>query len=207
MTQIFRVHPVNPQTRLIKQAVNIIRNDGIIAYPTDSCYALGCQLGNQETIERICKIRNLDRNHNMTLMCEDLSNISRYARLDNTSFRLMKSLIPGPYTFILKASRDVPRKLQHPKRKTIGIRIPDNKILQAILHSVGDPLISTSLILPGETLPLSDPDIILAKLGSRIELVIDGGYGEFELTTVIDLIETQPDIVRRGKGILSFQST
>ena len=203
MAQFFRIHPQDPQLRLIKEAVTIIRQGGIVVYPTDSCYALGCQPGDKEALERLRQIRQLDSHHNMTMICPDLSNISQYAKLDNASFRLIKSLTPGPYTFLLKASRDVPRRLQHPRRRTIGLRVPDNNIIVAILASLGGPLLNTSLILPGDGLPLTDPDKIRELLESRVDLIIDGGIGGIEATSVIDLVEGYPRIVREGKGDLT----
>lgn len=203
MAQFFRIHSQDPQLRLIKQAVTIIREGGIIVYPTDSCYALGCQPGDKEALERLRKIRQLDIHHNMTMICPDLSNISQYARLDNTSFRLIKSLTPGPYTFLLKASRDVPRSLQHPRRRTIGLRVPDNNIIVAILETLGGPLLNTSLIMPGDDLPQTDPENIRELLETRVDLIIDGGIGDIEATSMVDLVDGYPRIVREGKGDLS----
>jgi tRNA threonylcarbamoyl adenosine modification protein (Sua5/YciO/YrdC/YwlC family) len=200
MTQYFQIHPENPQMRLIDQSVALLREGGVIVYPTDSCYALGCRIGDKSAIERIQAIRNLDKRHNLTLICKDLSNISVYAKVGNATFRLMKSLTPGPYTFLLKATRDVPRRLQHPRRKTIGLRVPDNTIILAILEHLDEPLLNTSLILNGEELPLTDPEDIYDALGSTVDLIIDGGYGGLEPTTVVDLLEGQPRIVREGKG-------
>jgi len=200
MTQYFRIHPANPQLRLITQAVSILREGGIIVYPTDSCYALGCRLGDKEALERIRRIRRLDERHNLTLMCRDLSELAIYAKVGNAAFRMMKSLTPGPYTFLLAATRDVPRRLQHPKRKTIGVRVPDNAVALALLAAMAEPILSTSLILPEETLPLTDPEEINERLGRQVELVMDGGVCGLEPTTVIDLVEDQPVIVRQGKG-------
>ena len=200
MAQFFQIHPDNPQMRLINQAVALLREGGVIVYPTDSCYALGCRIGDKSAIERIQEIRNLDKRHNLTLICKDLSNISVYAKVDDASFRLMKSLTPGPYTFLLKATRDVPKRLQHPKRKTIGLRVPDNAIILAILEHLDEPLLNTSLILPGDELPLTDPEDMHDVLGSVVDLIIDGSYGGLEPTTVVDLVEGQPQIVREGKG-------
>lgn len=203
MTQYFDIHPENPQGRLISQAAAILRNQGVIAYPTDSCYALGCLVGNKPGVDRIIRIRQLNPKHNMTLICRDLSEIANFARLDNTAFRLIKSLTPGPYTFLLKATRDVPRRLQHPQRKTIGLRIPDNQIALDILESLGEPMLSTSLILPGRDRPETEAYVINEHLSNSIELVIDGGAGGMESTSVIDLESATPQVVREGKGDVS----
>lgn len=200
MARIFRVHPVNPQQRLITQAVAILREGGVIVYPTDSCYALGCRIGDKDALERIRRIRHLDEKHNLTLMCRDLSELAIYAKVGNAAFRMMKSLTPGPYTFLLAATRDVPRRLQHPKRKTIGVRVPDNAVALALLAALSEPIFSTSLILPEETLPLTDPEEINERMGWQVDLVMDGGVCGFEPTTVIDLTGEQPLIVRPGKG-------
>ena len=169
-------------------------------YPTDSCYALGCQIGNKDALLRIRRIRNLDQGHNLTLMCKDLSEISAYARVGNTAFRLMKALTPGPYTFLLKASRDVPRRLQHPKRKTIGLRVPNHPIAQALLKVLDQPILSTSLILPGEQFPETVAEEIRHVLGNQVDLIIDGGVCGMEPTTVVNLIDDSPEVVRSGKG-------
>lgn len=200
MTRFFRVHPVNPQPRLVTQAVALLRDGGIIVYPTDSCYALGCRIGDKDALERIRLLRRLDEKHNLTLMCRDLSELATYAKVGNAAFRMMKALTPGPYTFLLEATRDVPRRLQHPKRKTIGLRVPDNAIALALLAELAGPLLSTSLILPGETLPLTEPDEINERVGRQVDLVMDGGVCGLEPTTVIDLSTDQPVIVRQGKG-------
>ncbi|HLQ25459.1 MAG TPA: L-threonylcarbamoyladenylate synthase [Acidiferrobacterales bacterium] len=203
MAQYFHIHPHNPQPRLIRRAAEIICRDGVIAYPTDSSYALGCHIGNKEAVARIRTIRQLDHKHNFTLVCRDLSEIAVYAKVNNVAYRLLKANTPGPYTFILPATREVPRRLQHPKRKTIGLRIPDNIISQALLAELGEPLMSVTLILPGEQLPLSDPVEIRAHLEHRLDLIIDGGYCGLEPTTVIDLESDQPHITRAGKGASS----
>ena len=200
MTRYFRVHPENPQQRLVLQAVSILRAGGVIVYPTDSCYALGCRIGDKDALERIRRIRHLDERHNLTLMCRDLSELAIYAKVGNAAFRMMKSLTPGPYTFLLAATRDVPRRLQHPKRKTIGVRVPDNAIALALLAAMAEPILSTSLILPGDTLPLTDPEEFNERVGRQVDLVIDGGVCGLEPTTVIDLVEEQPVIARQGKG-------
>ena len=203
MSQFFQVHPVNPQTRLIDQAVQILRDGGVIAYPTDSAYALGCKLEDKAALERIRRIRKLDDDHNFTLVCRDLSELGTYARVDNHIFRLIRTHTPGPYTFILKATGEVPRRLLHPKRKTIGLRVPDNRIALALLEKLGEPMMSVSLILPGEQLPLTDPYDVRETLQHDLDLVIDGGYCGMEPTSVIDLSEDTPVIVRRGLGDVS----
>ncbi len=199
MSQFFQIHPDNPQKRLIDQAVQMLREGAVIVYPTDSGYALGCQIENKQALERICAIRRLDDRHNFTLVCRDLSEISTYAKVDNTTYRLLKASTPGAYTFILDATREVPRRLQS-RRKTIGIRVPENNIVQALLDGIGEPLMSTTLIMPGETIPESDPYEIRQSLEHAVDLIIDGGYGGFEPTTVVDLTGDVPEVVRRGLG-------
>lgn len=203
MTQYFTIHPENPQSRLLSQAVNMLRDGGVIAYPTDSCYALGCMLDNKPALERIARLRRLPPKHNMTLVCRDLTEIGVYAKVDNSAFRLIKRLTPGPYTFLLKATRDVPRRLQHPQKKTIGLRVPDNRIALELLEALDAPMLSTSLILPGDDLPESDPGEIRRRLQDQIDLVIDGGAGGLEPTSVIDLCAQVPVIVREGRGDIS----
>lgn len=200
MSQFFQIHPQNPQRRLLQQAVAILRSDGVIAYPTDSAYALGCRLGNKAGADRIRAIRRLDDRHNFTLVCRDLAEISTYAKFDNSLFRLLKSHTPGAYTFILPATGEVPRRLQHPKRKTIGIRVPDHRIVQALLEELGEPLMSTSLILPGETEPMIDPYEIRQLLEHQLDLIVDGGFCGPEPTTVVDLTSEIPQVIRVGKG-------
>jgi len=200
VSQFFHIHPDNPQPRLIAHAVEIIREGGVIVYPTDSGYALGCHLGDKQAVTRLRRIRNLDERHHLTLVCSDLSQIATYARLDNSNYRLIKAHTPGPYTFILEATREVPRRLMHPKRKTIGLRIPDNRIAQALLRELGEPLMSTTLILPGEELPLTDPYEIRQILEHDVDLVIDGGFCGFEPTTVVDLTGDTPKVLREGAG-------
>lgn len=200
MSQFFQIHPVNPQQRLIRNAVDIIRNDGLVAYPTDSTYALGCHVGDKHGMERIRRIRGLDDSHNFTLVCRDLSEISIYARIGNSAYRLLKAFTPGPYTFILRATHEVPRRLQHPKRKTIGIRVPGHPICQALLSELGEPLMSSTLLLPGREFPETDARDIRDRLEHELDLIIDGGGGGLEPTTVIDLVENVPVIVRTGCG-------
>jgi len=199
MAQYFEIHPTNPQPRLIKQAAEVIRNGGIVAYPTDSSYALGCHLDDKTAAERIRRIRRVGPDHNFTLVVKDLSAIAQYAKLENDQYRMLKSLTPGPFTFILPATREVPRRLQHPKRKTIGIRVPAYPIVQALLEELQEPLMSSTLILPGQTMPMSDPEMIREALQHDIELVIDGGPCGMEPTSVIEWTEEIPSIVRQGK--------
>ena len=204
MAQFFQIHPDNPQKRLITQSVEILRQGGLIVYPTDSSYAFGCCMGEKGAMERIQRIRQVDEKHNYTLVCRDLSEIASYAKVDNQHYRLLKSLTPGPYTFIHKATKKVPRRLQQAKRKTIGIRVPDNAIALALLEELGEPLMSSTLILPGDDMPLTDPYDIRDSIGHDLELVIDGGYCGFEPTTVIDLEQDVPELIRRGKGDASM---
>jgi len=203
MSQFFQIHPDNPQQRLINQAVDIIQGGGIMAYPTDSGYALGCHIGDKAAMEKIRVIRQLDKNHNFTLVCSDLSEISNYAQIDNTQYRFLKNYTPGAYTFILKATREVPKRIMHIKRKTIGIRIPDNKICQSLIARLKEPLMSSTLILPGETLPMTDPYEIRSILEHQLDLVIDGGFCGFDPTTVIDIVDDEPKVIREGLGDIS----
>ncbi|MGM0524792.1 MAG: L-threonylcarbamoyladenylate synthase [Pseudomonadota bacterium] len=200
MSQYFEIHPENPQKRLIQQATEIIRGGGVVVYPTDSGYAIGCQLGNKQGVDRICQIRDIDKEHNFTLMCRDLSELSIYARVDNDAFRLLKNNTPGPYTFILKGTKEVPKRLLNPKRKTIGIRVPTNRIALALLEDMNEPLMSTSLILGKGELAESDPNDIREQLEKRVELIIDGGNQPEHPTTVVDLSEGAPVIRREGAG-------
>lgn len=200
MSQFFQVHPENPQPRLIKQAVEIIKAGGVIVYPTDSSYALGCLIGDKGAVERIRRLRRLDEKHNFTLVCRDLSEIGVFAKVDTAAFRLIKAHTPGPYTFILSATREVPRMLMHPKRRTIGMRVPDHPIALALLEQLGAPLMSTSLILPGEDLPMSDPFEMRQILEHQVDLIIDGGHGGMSASTVINLAEGKPEVVRVGCG-------
>ena len=203
MTQVFEIHPENPQKRLIQTAASIVRDGGVVAYPTDSCYALGCHIGDKTALEKIQRIRALDKKHNLTLLCRDLSEIGIYAKVHNSSFRLMKAATPGPYTFLLVVTRDVPSRLQHPKRKTIGVRVPDNQIILDLLEELGEPMLSTSLILPGDNDPMTDPGEIADRLCGQIDLVIDGGACGLDATTVVDLADGQAVLVREGKGDVS----
>ncbi len=200
MSQYFEIHPDNPQARLIKQAVEIINRGGVIIYPTDSSYAIGCHLADKKAMDKIRMIRQLDKDHNFTLVCRDLSEIGTYAKVDNQMYRFLKAHTPGAYTFILKATTEVPRRLLHPKRRAIGLRIPDNKIVQALLEELGEPIMSTSLIMPGESDPLTDPYEIRDLLQHELDLVIDGGYCGMAATTVISLMEDHPEIIRMGAG-------
>jgi len=203
MTQIFHIHPDNPQKRLIVHSVEYLQKGGVIVYPTESGYALGCHLGDKKALERIRAIRRLDDKHNFTLMCKDLSDIANYARVDNDLYRVLKAHTPGPYTFILKATRDVPRRVLHPKRKTIGIRVSENQICHDLLAEFDEPLISTTLMLPGEDMPMTDPFEIRDVLGSQVDLVIDGGFCGFEPTSVINLSDDEVEVIREGAGDVS----
>lgn len=200
MSQFFQIHPDNPQARLVRQAADIVRGGGVIVYPTDSAYALGCHIGDKTALDRIRRIRKLDDRHNFTLVCRDLSEIATYARVDNSVYRLLKQHTPGPYTFILRATSEVPRRLMQAKRKTIGLRVPDNAITQALLGDLGEPLMSVSLIMPGDELPLIDPYEIRELLEHEVDLVLDGGYCGMEATTVVDLADDKPMVLRAGKG-------
>ncbi len=200
MALLLSVHPQNPQPRLIKQAADMLREGAVIAYPTDSSYALGCQVGNKDALQRMRQIRGVGEHHHFTLVCRDLSEISHYAHVNNVQFRLLKSNTPGSYTFILEATREVPKRLQHPKRNTIGIRIPDHPVALALLEELGEPLLSTTLILPGDEHPLSDPEEIAERLDRQVDAVLESGGVGLEPTTVIDLTGDAPVVVRRGKG-------
>lgn len=203
MTQFFTIHPDNPQERLIKQAVEIVRKGGVIVYPTDSCYALGCALGNKTAMERILAIRKIDLKHHLTLMCADLSDLGTYAKVDNSQFRQLKAATPGSYTFILQATKEVPNRTLHPKRKTIGLRVPDNAIALALLRELGEPMLSSTLILPEDDEPLTDPYEIRDRLAHAVDAVIDGGWCGTEPTTVIDMTDGVA-LVRQGKGDVSL---
>ncbi len=200
MSTVLQIHPDNPQPRLVRQAVAEIARGGVVVYPTDSCYAIGCRLGNKKGVERIRQLRGLREDHHLTLLCRDVSEISAYAQFTNRDFRLLKERTPGPYTFILPASREVPRRLQHPKRRSIGIRIPGDPICQALIEALGEPLMSSSLILPGEQQPLTDPNEIIDRLDRQVDVIIDGGEGRLQPSTVIDLSGEAPVLVREGQG-------
>ena len=200
VSQYLEVHPKNPQARLLKVAVDCVREGGLIAYPTDSCYALGCHVGDKDALERVRRIRQADKNHHFTLVCRDLSEIARYARVDTWQFRLLKAHTPGPYTFPLEATRETPRRLQHPKRRTIGIRVPDHPVPQLLLELLGEPLMTSTLLLPGDETPLTDGVQIRERLGRDLDAIIDGGHCGIEPTTVVDLAVSPPAIVRRGRG-------
>lgn len=203
MAQFFSIHPENPQARLVRQAAEIVRAGGVIVYPTDSCYALGCHLGDKDAERRIREIRRIGSDHNFTLVCRDLSEIAVYAKVDNQQFRLLKAATPGSYTFILEATREVPRRLQHPKRSTIGLRVPDHPVALALLAELGEPLLSSTLILPDEETPLNDAEDIRDRLEKQVALIMDAGPCGVEPTTVIDLTGDAPSVVRKGKGSLA----
>ncbi len=200
MTQLLRIHPGNPQLRLVRNAADTLANGGLIVYPTDSCYALGCQLGNKAALERMRRLRRSERGHEFTLVCRDLSEIAVYARVDNAAYRILRSLTPGPYTFILRATNEVPKRLQDPRRRSIGIRVPDNAVVSALLEAVGGPVMSSTLIFPDDELPLADPDEIYERLRGRVDVVIDAGACGIEPTTVLDLSTGAIEVVRQGKG-------
>lgn len=200
VSQFFQIHPQSPQARLIKQAADIIRAGGVVVYPTDSSYALGCRMGEKSAIERVRRLRQLDDRHNFTLLCSDLSQLGLFAKVDTAAFRLLKAQTPGPYTFILNATREVPRLLLHPKRRTIGLRVPAHPIAQALLQALGEPLMSVSLILPGDSEPLSDPYDMRERLEHHVDLIIDGGQGGGVASTVVDLTDADPQVVRVGCG-------
>ncbi len=200
MSQFFQIHPDNPQARLIKQAAQVIRSGGIVALPTDSCYGLVCQLDDKAAVERLRRIRGIDDKHHLTLLCRDLSEIAQYARIDNRQYRLLKSATPGPYTFILEATREVPRRLSHPSRKTIGLRVPESAVASALIEELGQPLLGSTLILPGDEEPLTDAQEIRERLEKLIDLVIEAGPSTTVPSTVIDLTGEQPELVRQGRG-------
>ena len=204
MSQLFQVHPDNPQARLIRQAAEIVRDSGVVIYPTDSSYAIGCQIGDKAAMDRIRQIRRLNDDHNFTLIGRSLSELSAYTKLDNQAHRLIKNLTPGPYTFILKATKQVPKRLMHAKRKTIGVRIPDNRVAMALLDELNEPLLSSTLILPGDDMPMMDPYEMNQILGHGVDLILDGGYCGFEPTSVIDLHDETPKVRRVGKGDVSL---
>ncbi len=204
MAQYFQIHPQTPQERLVRRAVEVVRNGGLIVYPSDSAYALGCQIDSKEALERIRRIRQLGEEHRFALVCRDLSQVSSFARFGNEAFRLIKMLTPGPFTFILKATKEVPRRLQHPKLKTIGIRIPNSPIVQALVKELGEPLFSSTLIIPGEDEAMSDPYEIREKLEKQVDLIIDADVVPYEPTTIIGFTEDNPEIIRQGKAVVTF---
>ncbi len=203
MAKLIEIHPQDPQPRRIKAIVEIIRSGGLIAYPTDSSYAFGCHIGDKKAINRIHRIRRTDKKHNFTLVCADLSEISVYARVDNWAYRMLKSMTPGPYTFVLPATREVPKRLQNPKRRTIGLRVPDHRLVQIMLAELGEPIMSSTLSLPGDSMPLTDPLEIEERIGHQIEAIIDAGPAGIEPTTVLDLSGGAVEILRVGRGDVS----
>jgi len=204
MTKIIEIHPVNPQKRNIGQIVDVLRKGGVVVYPTDSAYALGCHIGDKTAMERIRKIREVDSKHDFTLVCRDLSELALYAKVGQQAFRMLKGLTPGPYTFILQATREVPRRLQNPRRRTIGLRVPANPIAIAILEEIAEPLMSSTLILPGDDAPMTDMDEIAERIGHAVDVIIDGGYCGVEPTTIVDLVSDEPEVLRYGKGDVDF---
>ena len=203
MSQFLAVHPEHPQPRLVKRAAEILATGGVVAYPTDSTYALACRVGDKAAVERICRIRRLDRDHLFTLVCHDLSHLATYARVDNTSFRFIRHHIPGPYTFVLRATREAPRRLVHPRRRTIGLRVPNSAIVRTLIETHQGPLISTTLLLPGDEAPLTNADSIRERLEKDVDAIIDGGHCGVEPTTVVDLTEGAVKVVREGLGELT----
>jgi tRNA threonylcarbamoyl adenosine modification protein (Sua5/YciO/YrdC/YwlC family) len=203
MTQYFKVHPVNPQHRLLQRAAAMLRDGAVVVYPTDSIYALGWHIGDKQALERVRRIRQTERDHDFTLVCRDLSEIANYARVDNWAYRLLRSLTPGPYTFILRATHEVPKRLQDLKRRSIGIRVPSNVVAQALVAELGEPIMSSTLLLPGEDVPMTDPEEIRARLERLVDLILDGGAGGVEPTSVLDLSQGSVAILRRGKGDVS----
>ena len=201
--QFLRIHPDNPQPRLVSQVAAMLRGGKVAAYPTDSSYALGCHIGDKAAMDTIRRLRGLEDQHNFTLLCRDLSEIATYARVSNTAYRIIKSLTPGPFTFILRATREVPRRLQHPRRRTIGIRVPDNQICNALIDTMGEPLMSVTMMLPDEEYPMADAEEVRDKVGNRIDLIVDGGTCGIEPTTVIEWLDEEPVLVRQGKGDVS----
>lgn len=203
MALLLSIHPVNPQPRLVRQAIAAIRDGSVVAYPTDSCYALGCLIGDKDAMERIRRIREAGKDHNFTLVCRDLAEIARYARVNNQQYRTLRAFTPGPYTFLLEATREVPKRLQNPKRRTIGIRVPDNAVVRMLLAELGEPIMSSTLHLPGDEAPLTDPQEIKSRLEHQVDIVIDGGHCGFEPTSIVDLSGEAPAVARRGKGDVS----
>ena len=203
MSQFFTLHPTHPEIRLIKRAVDIVRKGGLIAYPTDSCYALGCHIGDKDAMERIRRVRGVDERHHFTLVCRDLSEIGTFAKVNNAQYRLLKAHTPGTYTFILQATRELPRRLAHPKRATVGVRVPEHPVTHALLTELNEPLLSSTLMLPGDENPLNDAEAIRTRLEHQVDLILDGGTCGIEPTTVIDLSEPEPILIRKGKGDIS----
>ncbi|MBI2309199.1 MAG: threonylcarbamoyl-AMP synthase [Rhodocyclales bacterium] len=203
MTQYLQIHPDDPQVRYLERAAAIVREGGIVAFPTDSCYALGCHLGDKAAVDRIRAIREVDDRHHLTLMCRDLSEIAQYARVDNAQYRLLKATTPGSYTFILEGTKELPRRVLHPKRKTIGLRVPEHRVAQALLAALGEPLLTTTLLLPGDEAPLTEGWEIQDRLDGQLELILDGGHCGIEPTTVVDLTGGLPVLVRAGRGSLA----
>jgi len=203
VTTVFEIHPLDPQPRLLRQVADIIERGGVIVYPTDSSYALGCHLGDKAALERIRRIRRTERDHDFTLVCSDLSEIATYARIDNWAYRMLKALTPGPYTFILQATHDVPKRLRDPKRKSIGIRVPDNPIAQGLIEMLGQPIMSSTLFLPGDDIPLTQIDDIRDRVGSQVDAIVDGGAGGIDPTSILDLSHGRVEILREGKGDVS----
>jgi tRNA threonylcarbamoyl adenosine modification protein (Sua5/YciO/YrdC/YwlC family) len=207
VSQFFKVHPVNPQLRLLNRAAEIVRGGGVVVYPTDSSYAFGWHLGDKAALERVRRLRGIERDHDFTLACRDLTDIAMYARVDNWAYRLLKALTPGPYTFILRATHELPKRLQDPKRRSIGIRVPDNAIAQALLGALGEPLMSSTLLLPGEPFPPTDPDDIRDRIEKHVDVIIDGGHCGIEPTSVLDLSQDDVVVIRKGKGdVTAFES-
>ncbi|MBT8085804.1 MAG: threonylcarbamoyl-AMP synthase [Woeseia sp.] len=204
MARIVEIHPENPQSRIVAEVVAAIRRGALIAYPTDSSYALGCHIGDKRAMDRVRQIRQTDKNHNFTLVCSDLSEISIYARIDNWAYRLLKALTPGPYTFILTATREVPKRLQNPKRRTIGLRVPDHRVVHAMLMAHGEPIMSSTLSLPGDDMPLTDVEEIERRIGHQVEIIVDAGTTGIEPTSVLDLTGDTPVVLRKGRGDLAF---
>jgi len=202
VAQFFSVHPEQPQPRLIRQAAEILRAGGVVAFPTDAAYSLGCRVGDAEAVARIRAIREVDERHHFTLMCRDLSEIATYARVDNAQFRLLKATTPGSYTFILEGTKELPRRILHPKRKTIGLRVPDHPVPLALLEELNEPMLTSTLMLPGDDLPLNDPEEMRDRLEKRIDLIIEAGACGLEMTTVVDLTGPAPDLIRAGSGPL-----
>ena len=200
MSQLFQLHPKDPQRRLLRQAADCLRGGGLIVYPTDSCYALGCQIGDKDAMERLARVRQTDKHHHFTLVCRDLSEIAKYAKVGTWQYRLLRANTPGPYTFLLQATKEVPRRLQHAKRSTIGIRIPDHRVPQMLLEELGEPLMTSTLLLPGDEFPMTDAAEIYARLGKTVDIVLDGGNCGLEPTTVVDLAGEVPVVVREGRG-------